>query len=112
MIAMSSKEGSWKIPVVKVTGFKEPKKFSQDVEEVYNKIEEHHKYLVESNLLSSRIRRKAAAELNEALWAKILQPVLDDLNSSGEIEKLVDKLVSRDTDPYTAAEKVARKYMK
>lgn len=112
MIAMSSKKGSWKIPVVKVTGFKDPKKFSQDVEEVYNKIEEHHKYLIESNLLSSRIRRKAAAELNEALWAKILQPVLDDLNSSGEIKKLVDELVSKDTDPYTAAEKVARKYMK
>ncbi|MHC6178452.1 methylmalonyl Co-A mutase-associated GTPase MeaB [Clostridium sp. JNZ X4-2] len=112
MISMSSKNPGWKIPVIKVAGFKEPKKFSENVEELCNKIDEHYEYLVKSNLLSSRARRKTAAELNEALWAKILQPVLDDLNSRGEMEKMVDRLINKDTDPYTLAEEVARKYMK
>lgn len=112
MISMSSKSGNWKIPVVKVTGFNEPKKFSQNVEELRDRIEEHYQYLVQSELLSSRVRRKAAAELNEVLWANILQPVLNKLNADGEMEKMIDKLISKEADPYTLAEQVSQRYMK
>ncbi|MFL0197662.1 methylmalonyl Co-A mutase-associated GTPase MeaB [Clostridium sp. WILCCON 0269] len=112
MISMSSKSGNWKIPVVKVTGFNEPKKFSQNVEELRDRIEEHYQYLVQSELLSSRVRRKATAELNEVLWANILQPVLNKLNADGEMEKMINKLISKEADPYTLAEQVSQRYMK
>lgn len=117
MIAMSPKTGngsddSWTIPVIKVDGFKQPKKFAEDVETLRDKIEEHYEYLVKTNLLSTRVRRKATAELNEALWASILQPVLNELCTDGEMEKMVDKMISRKTDPYTLAEMVAERYLK
>jgi LAO/AO transport system kinase len=117
MIAMSPKKGNtsddyWKIPVLKVGGIQQPKEFAADVEVLRGKIEEHYQYLINSELLSARARRKAGAELNEALWASILQPVLNELDASGEMKKMVDKLVNKETDPYTLAQETARRFMK
>jgi len=62
-------------------------------------------------LLAARTRRKTRAEANEALRSAILEPILDKLVASGEFEKMVDKLVQRETDPYTLAEEVAKRYL-
>ena len=56
--------------------------------------------------------RKTTAEINEALWGSILHPVLNDLTEDGELENMVDKLMRRETDPYSLAEEVAQRYMK
>lgn len=116
MVAMTPKKGSgdvqWEIPVLKVDGFKEPKKFEQDVEALCQKIEEHHEFMVKSQLISERIHRKAATELNETLWSAILQPVLDKLDQDGEMEAMINKMINREADPYTLAEEVAKRYMK
>lgn len=117
IVAMSKKNGSnakngWTIPILKVGSVLEPKEFAKSVELLRDKIEEHYKFLIESNLLAERKRRKAAAELNEALWATIFEPVLNELQDQGETEKMVDQLVAREIDPYTLAEEVARRYMK
>jgi LAO/AO transport system kinase len=117
IVAMSKKNGSnakngWTIPILKVGSVLQPKEFAKSVELLRDKIEEHYKFLIESNLLAERKRRKAAAELNEALWATIFEPVLNELQDQGETEKMVDQLVAREIDPYTLAEEVARRYMK
>ncbi|MDD2585868.1 MAG: methylmalonyl Co-A mutase-associated GTPase MeaB [Syntrophomonadaceae bacterium] len=104
--------GSWTIPVLLVENVLEPNKFAESVKALSDKIDEHYQYLVDNNLLSERMRRKTAAEVNEALWGNILQPVLSDLHSQGEMEKMVDKVLSRQTDPYTLAEEIASRYIK
>jgi LAO/AO transport system kinase len=90
----------------------EPIKFAESVEVLADKIDEHYQYLIENNLLSERMRRKTAAELNEALWGSILQPILDNLNSEGEMEAMVDKLLQKQTNPYSLAAEVANRYLK
>lgn len=117
VVAMSKRNNNsmddhWTIPILKVEGVLPPQKFAESVEALSNKIEEHYQYLVKSNRLADRKRRKRTAELNEALWATIFQPVLNELNANGEMENMVDQLISREVDPYTLAEEVARKYMK
>lgn len=117
IVAMSKKNGSnakngWTIPILKVGSVLQPNEFAKSVALLRDKIEEHYKFLIESNLLAERKRRKAAAELNEALWATIFEPVLNELQDQGETEKMVDQLVAREIDPYTLAEEVARRYMK
>lgn len=117
IVAMSKKNGSnatndWTIPILQVGNVLQAKEFAQSVELLSAKIEEHYQYLVASNLLAERQRRKAAAELNEALWANIFQPVLNELNEHGQMEKMIDQLVTRENDPYTLAEAVAKRYMK
>lgn len=117
MAAMSRKStnGSdecWAIPVLKVGSILEPKKFSENIAVLCNTIEEHYQYLVKSKLLSQRERQKASAELNAALLAGILQPVLNDLKAKGEMDNMIDKLINRETDPYSLAEEVAQRYLK
>ncbi|SDF12946.1 methylmalonyl Co-A mutase-associated GTPase MeaB [Sporomusa acidovorans] len=102
----------WQIPVLKVESVLEPHAFAGSVALLRNKIDEHYQYLVQSNLLANRLRRKTAAELNEALWGSILQPILQELHAGGEMAAMVDKLITRESDPYTLAEQVAQRYIK
>lgn len=104
--------GGWTIPVLMVESVLEPIKFAESVEVLCDKIEEHYQYLVKNNLLSERMRRKTTAEINEALWSKILQPVLNDLESDGEMEMMIGKLLAKQTDPYSLAEEIAGRYLK
>lgn len=112
MVNMSKDSGGWRIPVLLVESVLEPKKFAESVEVLCDKVEEHYQYLVDNNLLSERMRRKTKAEMNEALWATILQPILNDLESDGEMENMVEKLLLKETNPYSLAEEVAKKYIK
>ncbi len=73
------------------------------------KIEEHYKHLVDKDLIGSRMRRKATVELNEAIRATILEPVLLKLLGSGQMEGLIEKVMKKEIDPYTAAEDIAKR---
>ncbi|MEN6414474.1 MAG: methylmalonyl Co-A mutase-associated GTPase MeaB [Veillonellales bacterium] len=117
IVAMAKKSGEssptgWTIPIVKVESVLQPHAFAESVEVLGNKIEEHYQYLIKSKALVARKRRKAKAELNEALWAALFQPIVNKLNGDGEMEQMVDQLLNRETDPYTLAEEVARRYIK
>jgi len=51
-------------------------------------------------------------ELNEAIRCAVLDPVLSALAVNGELERMVEQLMKKDTDPYTLAEEIARRYLK
>ena len=55
--------------------------------------------------------RKRTHELNEALREAILEPVLNILVSSGELDRMLDRLQKKEVDPYTLAEEVAKKHL-
>lgn len=115
--AMSRKDntgdgGYWTVPVLKVESVLTPHKFAESVAVLRDKIEEHYQYLLTSKLLAGRLRRKTTAELQEALWGSILQPILQQLSDAGEMESMVDKLLGKESDPYTLAEQVAQRYLK
>lgn len=117
IVAMAKKNSDssptgWTIPIVKVESVLQPHAFAESVEVLCNKIEEHYQYLVKSKALTERRRRKTEAELNEALWAALFQPILNKLKDAGEMEQMVEQLMNRETDPYTLAEEVARRYIK
>jgi len=112
MSARDRDDGGWTIPVLMVESVLEPHKFAESVAALGEKIEEHYQYLVDHNLIEVRMRNKTAAELNEALWASIMQPVLKELSAEGEFELMVDQLMKREIDPYTLAQEVAGRYMK
>lgn len=116
VIEMSAKDsgddGGWTIPVLLVESVLEPRKFAESVTVLGDKIEEHYQYLVDHNLIEERMRNKTAAELNEALWSSIMQPVLKELSADGEFELMVEQLMKREIDPYTLAQEVAGRYMK
>ena len=112
MVNMAKDSGGWKIPVLMVETVLEPNKFAESVEVLRDKIDEHYQYLTDNKLLSERMRRKTTAELNEAVWSTILQPILNDLNAAGEMNKMIDQLLAKETNPYSLAAEIARRYMK
>jgi LAO/AO transport system kinase len=111
MAPPSAFQGGWRPSIMKVENAFQPESFGKALDDVTNKIEEHYKHLVDKDLIGSRMRRKATVELNEAIRASILEPVLLKLLGSGQMEGLIEKVMKKEIDPYTAAEDIAKRYL-
>ncbi len=103
--------GGWKPPIIRAENIFAMDSFQRSLDELTNTIEQHYQNLIDKGLLGDRVRRKAVLELNEALLAAILDPVLTKLVESGEMNAMTEKLLKKETDPYTLAEAVASKYL-
>ena len=112
MAPPSTFPAGWRPPILKCDNAFEPVSFTKSLEEMSQTIEDHYQHLVKHNLLGSRVRRKAVVELNEAIRNAVLEPVLAALVANGELEKMVEKLMKKETDPYTQAEEIAQRYLK
>ncbi len=104
--------GGWKPPVIRVGNCFDSAAFGQGLEELSCAIEDHHRQLVETGLLGDRMRRKAMVEIHEALRDAILEPILKELAESGEMDAIAERLLRRESDPYTLAEEIARRYLR
>ncbi len=104
--------GGWRPPIVQIGNAFDPGEFEKGLEELSSKVLEHHEHLVKTKLIGDRVRRKAAHELNQALHTAILLPVLEQLIATGEMDRMIDSLQKKETDPYTIAEEVQKRYLK
>jgi LAO/AO transport system kinase len=109
MAPPSAFQGGWRPSIMKVENAFQPESFGKALDDISDKIEEHYKHLVDKDLIGSRMRRKATVELNEAIRATILEPVLLKLLASGQMEGLIEKVMKKEIDPYTAAEDIAKR---
>jgi len=97
------KEKPWRVPIVKTSAAS-----GQGVPELADKLAAHLKSLRETGQLASRSGQQARSEmlalLNQALQERIAATV-----SPEEWDRLIEDVVNRDRDPYTAAEIIARR---
>ena len=97
------KERGWRVPIVKTSAAS-----GEGVPELVDKLAAHIAWLRESGQLASRSGRQARSEmlalLHQALLAKIEATVGPD-----EWQQLIDEVVERQRDPYTAADEIARR---
>jgi LAO/AO transport system kinase len=97
------KEHAWKVPIVKTVAAS-----SEGVPELADKLAAHLDYLKQSGQLTVRGEQQARSEmlalLHQALLAKIESTVGPD-----DWQRLVEEVVERQTDPYTAASEIARR---
>ena len=113
MLDMSSiPPGGWRPPILTIRNAFKPEEFQKDIKKLSDNIYEHYNHLIKSNLIGKRLRRRATHELNEALRASILEPILKILVTSGEMDGMVEKLLKKETDPCSLSEEIARKYLK
>jgi LAO/AO transport system kinase len=103
--------GGWRPPILTIGNAFKPEEFERDIEKLSTNIYEHFDHLISSNLIGDRLRRRTMHELNEALRSSILEPVLRILVSTGELDRMVEKLLRKETDPCTLSEEVASKYL-
>jgi LAO/AO transport system kinase len=112
MAPPSAFPAGWRPPILKCDNAFEPVGFTKSLDEIAQTIEEHHQHLIKNGLMGSRVHRKTAMELNEAIRCSVLDPVLNALAANGELDTMIGRLMKKETDPYTLAEEIARRYLK
>jgi LAO/AO transport system kinase len=100
MLETGGKSQAWKPPIIKTIAIK-----GDGVSELLTRIWEHKKHL-ESGVSASKYKMHVEAELLEVLKQKIAQQLLDDLRQKGELDTMLEKILTREIDPYSAADKI------
>ncbi len=83
----------------------------QGLGELVAAIERHRRLQLSGEIARAPGAGRAQAVLTRILQDRLLSAVLDPLKDSGELEKLLARLESREEDPYTAAERLVRLFL-
>lgn len=97
MLEMS--EGDWKAEIVETVATK-----GEGIDDLWGAIEKHRAYQDEKGLLQARRRRRIQREIKEIVGARFRRRV--DEAAAGLFEGLTDKVLARELDPYSAADRV------
>jgi LAO/AO transport system kinase len=100
ILQLNNKETAWKPPILKTTALT-----GEGVPQLIEKIEEHKRFL-EKEIGRKRSLGKAEAELVEAIKEKVTSSIIEELKKEGKFEELLQKIVEREIDPASAAEKL------
>lgn len=100
MLELSNDKDKWHPPIVKtiaITG--------EGTNQLLKKIEEHKNYLAKGKT-RSRQKERIESELVEAVKAKTAEFLINELKESNKLDELISKILARQIDPLTAAEKL------
>jgi len=100
ILQLDNKEKAWKTPVLKTVALT-----GEGVPQLIEKIEEHRHFL-ETEIERKRSLGKAEAELIEAIKEKLVSSIIDDLKKEGKFEEFLQKILEKEIDPASAAEKL------
>jgi len=96
-----NQNGKWRPPVLKTIATKDV-----GIQELWQEINHHIKYLKESGELEQRRRESAKKEIFDLVQEK-WKEILSNSISNGLLDEIVTKVVKRDEDPYTAVRKLS-----
>jgi LAO/AO transport system kinase len=108
VLQLDNKEKAWKTPILKTVALT-----GEGVPELVEKLEQHACFLrEEAKNRTDFLRTRAEAELIEALKDKMVDSVVDDLKKSGKFEELLKRILQKEIDPASAAEKIIRRKLR
>ncbi|NJE02623.1 methylmalonyl Co-A mutase-associated GTPase MeaB [Thermococcus sp. MV11] len=93
----------WRPPIVETVATT-----MKGIRELWKAINDHRKFLVESGEIERKRRFRAEEEVKTIVSGRISRIVGEKLNE-GEVASLIDGVVRREIDPYSAADKVLEK---
>ncbi|MEM3875097.1 MAG: methylmalonyl Co-A mutase-associated GTPase MeaB [Candidatus Bathyarchaeia archaeon] len=100
MLQLDNKEKTWTPPIIKTVALT-----GEGVPQLIEKIEEHWQFL-QKGLLHKRSLEKAEAELVEAIKDKVTSSIIEKLKREKRFEEILRRIVEREIDPASAAEKL------
>ena len=106
MLNMNLENEKWRPPVVKTTAI-----MGEGIAELLDKIDSHREYL-EAGAMDTRRRQRVETEVVEAIKEKVAGSIVTDLKKKGELDKLVQKILEKETDPYSVADMLLAKRLK
>jgi LAO/AO transport system kinase len=104
-LQLNSKESAWKPPVLKTIALT-----GEGVPELMEKLDEHRRFLIgDTECRKTLLRAKAEAELIEAIKERVTSSVIDDLKKEGKFDELLKRILEKEIDPASAAEKLVKR---
>jgi len=103
ILQLNNKESGWKVPVLKTVALT-----GEGVPELVDKLEEHRRFL-DKKLEHERSRERAETELVEAIKEKVVAAIVEDLRKEGKWDEFLQKILRKEIDPASAAERLLKK---
>ncbi len=91
----------WRPPV-----FKAVARDNVGLEEIYDAVQAHFEYLKSSGMLEQQLKIKCKEEFTDILKNNLTTYILNKAIAKGEFDELVEAIVKRQIDPYTASDKL------
>jgi LAO/AO transport system kinase len=90
--------GGWEVPIVRTEAVRD-----EGIEELSDKLEEHRAYIETEGTLSQRRRRNLMNEVLGLAAFRMRRELEASVQQDSEVQELLDRVVSRELDPATAA---------
>lgn len=107
MLGLNPEKKAWIPPILMTVADQ-----NKGVAEVVTEIQKHHKHLKETGEMLGRNRSRVEGEVMELLINKMTNYIINKINSTDEFQKEIDRIVGRETDPYTLVESIFNRTIK
>jgi LAO/AO transport system kinase len=97
VLALGPREG-WQVPIVRTEAAR-----GEGIEELSDKLDEHRAYIEAEGTLSQRRRRNLMSEVLGLATYRMRRELEASVKEDREVQELLDKVVSRELDPASAA---------
>jgi len=99
--------GEWKPGIILTEAI-----FNNGIEELADEIRRHKEFLTSSGELERRRKERARLELMVAIEGSLKNYIYQRIDKGDYLEKLIDSLVKRKTNPHSAALKIINRFSK
>jgi len=106
ILQLDDKEKAWKTPILKTVALT-----GEGVPQLVEKLEEHRRFL-EKEIERRKSLVRAEAELIEAIKERAASSMIEELRREGKFEELLQKILKKEVDPASVAEKLLHKKFK
>jgi LAO/AO transport system kinase len=101
LLRMDSQPRDWVPPIVKTVATQ-----NEGLEELWNRIEQHRRYLAKTGMLAERRRARLERDVLTIAERKLRRLVIEPRTDSPEFRRLMEDVLERRTDPYNAADRI------
>ena len=99
--------GEWKPGIILTEAI-----FNNGIEELADEIRRHKEFLISSGELERRRKERARLELMVAIEGSLKDYIYQRVDKGDYLEKLIDRLAHRKTNPYIAAQEIISRFSK
>jgi LAO/AO transport system kinase len=82
---------------------------NKGIDELVEGIYQHKEFLIATGGHDTHLKERARLELIEVLKSSLMDHVFQIVNKNNYLEKMIDDLVNKRTDPYSAASDIIKK---
>ena len=106
ILSLDTDEG-WRAPIVLTEALQ-----GEGIEELWEEIEQHHRYLEENQLLAERRAQHLAGEVFAVASARAKSHLEQAVTDNPELQRLLGEVQRRELDPLTAVREILEKVFK